>query len=633
MSFRLKTILGIALIELILLSILVYSSLQYLRTSNENQFYQRAETTARLIATMTSDALVALDLATLDTLVNQTLLNKDVVYLRIFNKNDTVVAKGGKENALLKPFQVETSLDHALTDGLFHAQSDILIAGSYIGKVQLGLDIAVYATLMKEARQRMLSVAITEIVLVALFGFLLGHVLTKRLAALQVGAKAVAKGDFGHLITVRGKDELADTAISFNQMSVSLEKFARELQEAKLKAEEGQERAESILQSAINSIDSGMVIVGEDGEVELVNHAFEPLWAEMGQEVKELVSMHPQAEELKEKRHVISISSGEKDYLQWTEEHENNRYVLISRHVMDIGGHAIITTDVSSIYEAEERERKLQRDLLQSQKLEALGTLAGGIAHEINTPIQYIGDNLRFLEDSAKQIGEVFQLYQKLAEQNKEGEHHQLAAQCLEKFEEAEVDYLLEESAVAASESIAGVKQVSNIVIAMKEFSHPSNKTKVAVDVNKVIERSAIVCRNEWKHAAELSFDFDEGMPAIPAFEGELNQVILNLIVNAAHAIGEKGGTGNKISISTSFDEKNAFIEVSDTGTGIAEKIRERIFEPFFTTKDVGKGSGQGLAICHDAIVNKHQGSLEVISEENEGTTFKITLPRTQQEE
>ncbi|NVK20342.1 MAG: HAMP domain-containing protein [Methylocystaceae bacterium] len=628
MSFKLKTILGVGLIQLILLSILVYNSLQYLKKSNQEQFLQRADTTAHLIATMTSDALVALDLATLDALVSQTLLNKDVLYLRIIHTNGKTLAQGGHKDALTKPFHKDATIDQAMHDGIFHAQSDIRISDHSLGQVQIGLDIGVYAQLMTQARKRMLGVAATEIIFVALFGYLLGYLLTKQLTAIQSGAKEVAKGDFGHTIPVKGKDELADTAISFNKMSVALKEFAEELKEAKDKAEARQVRAETILQSAVSSIHAGVLIVNENNETVLTNQSLKDFWDTTSLSLEELISMSKDNKALRAQRPIISLFEEADKYVRWTEVHEGDQYVLISRYKIDIGGFIITMTDVSSMYEAEKREKDLQRNLLQSQKLEALGTLAGGIAHEINTPVQYIGDNLHFLKSSVEQLAEAFSLYHALVQNLKEGEHAQQAEQCLNKYEEVEVDYLLEESVTAAEESINGVKQVSNIVHAMKEFSHPANKAKMAIDLNHVIERTSIVCKNEWKHHAELIFNFDENMPEVPAFEGEMNQVFLNLIVNAAHAIADKGGRDNTITITTSYDADHAYIEIKDTGSGVPDKIKDRIFEPFFTTKDVGKGSGQGLAICHDAIVNKHDGEIEVSSQENIGTTFKITLPR-----
>ena len=161
----------------------------------------------------------------------------------------------------------------------------------------------------------------------------------------------------------------------------------------------------------------------------------------------------------------------------------------------------------------------------------------------------------------------------------------------------------------------------------MKEFSHPSSKTRARVDVNKVIERATTVCRGEWKHAAKLNLQLDPNLPTVMALEGELNQVILNMVVNAAHAVTEKDAGQGTITIHTAALRDGIEFSVSDTGTGIPVELVDRIFDPFFTTKDVGKGTGQGLAICHDIIVNKHGGTIGIESEEGDGTIFIMSLP------
>jgi signal transduction histidine kinase len=171
------------------------------------------------------------------------------------------------------------------------------------------------------------------------------------------------------------------------------------------------------------------------------------------------------------------------------------------------------------------------------------------------------------------------------------------------------------------------VAQVSRIVLAMKEFSHPSSKERVPVDLNAIIERATIVCRAEWKHAADLDLQLNPDLPAMLGFEGELNQVILNMAVNAAHAIADKGAGQGLITIRTAAIPGGVELCVTDTGTGIPEALRRRIFDPFFTTKGVGKGTGQGLAICQDIVVNKHGGTIDIETVPGEGTSFIMRFP------
>jgi signal transduction histidine kinase len=190
---------------------------------------------------------------------------------------------------------------------------------------------------------------------------------------------------------------------------------------------------------------------------------------------------------------------------------------------------------------------------------------------------------------------------------------------------------LKEEVPRAIEQTLDGVNRVAKIVRAMKEFSHPSSEGKVAADVNRLIDNTITVANNEWKYVADLVRDFDPSLPLVPCIAGELNQVILNLIVNAAHAIGEsiKADPGRKgiITITTRAAEAGVEIRVKDTGTGIPVEARAKIFDPFFTTKAVGKGTGQGLTIAHGVIVKKHGGRLSFETEMGVGTTFVIHLP------
>jgi len=195
----------------------------------------------------------------------------------------------------------------------------------------------------------------------------------------------------------------------------------------------------------------------------------------------------------------------------------------------------------------------------------------------------------------------------------------------------SDVEYLYLQIPQAIQETLEGVERVTKIVRAMKEFSHPGSKEKSSADLNKAIETTVTVARNEWKYVADLQLDLDPQLPHVPCFLGEFNQVILNLVVNAAHAIGDvvkqQPGTKGKITITTRRDGAWVEVRVSDTGTGIAEANRSRIFEPFFTTKDVGKGTGQGLSIVYGSIVKKHGGTATFETEVGKGTTFIIRLP------
>ena len=296
-----------------------------------------------------------------------------------------------------------------------------------------------------------------------------------------------------------------------------------------------------------------------------------------------------------------------------------------------IWGIAIMGADITD-------RKNLEAQLQQSQKMEAIGQLAAGIAHEINTPTQFVGDNTRFFQDAFKDLIEIIKIYKELIESSKSGSlTDELIQTAKERIEELDLEYLEEEIPVAIRHTLKGVGRIAKIVQAMKIFAHPGGEEKEPADINKEIEKTITISRNEWKYVAELETDFDESLSLVPCFQAELNQVILNLIVNAAHAIAEANKDNpsqmGTIRISTRREDNWAKIYISDTGSGIPQEIRHKIFDLFFTTKDPGKGTGQGLAISHSVIVEKHKGTITLESHEGKGTTFVISLPLSSEPE
>ncbi|MBI1346354.1 PAS domain S-box protein [bacterium] len=282
-----------------------------------------------------------------------------------------------------------------------------------------------------------------------------------------------------------------------------------------------------------------------------------------------------------------------------------------------------------------ERQRLLLQ-LSHAQKMESIGQLAAGIAHEINTPTQFAGDNLAFLRDAFRDLEGVFSCATAARKQADETSYDAtLYSTLLKASEDSDLDYLREEIPKAIEQSLDGIQRISAITRSMKEFSHPGNISMTSMDVRKAIENTLTVSRNEWKYVADIVTDFDPALTSIECLPGEFNQVLLNIIVNAGQAIGEmpdRGPSGKRqITISTYRDEDWAEISIADNGPGIPEHIRQRIFDPFFTTKEVGKGTGQGLAIAHAVIVEKHHGTIHVRSEVGCGTTFVLRVPIHQQ--
>ena len=304
---------------------------------------------------------------------------------------------------------------------------------------------------------------------------------------------------------------------------------------------------------------------------------------------------------------------------------------LLSLHINPIKdasgkywGYVILGIDITE-------QKKIEAQLMLSQKMESIGQLAAGIAHEINTPMQYIGDNTIFLNDAFKNILEILKNYESITKDEKSDEFSLKLTELKDMAKEIDLDYLEVEIPKAIEQSLEGINRVKKLISAMKDFSHPGKQGKSFSNLNKAIEGTAMISKNEWKYVADLETQFDPNLPLVYCAIDQINQVVLNMIINSSHAIKDLIDNGTTprgtIKIQTEYKEPNICITFSDTGKGIPRSIIHKIFDHFFTTKKVGKGTGQGLAIAHDIIVNKHHGSIEVNSEEGKGTSFIVTLP------
>jgi signal transduction histidine kinase len=321
----------------------------------------------------------------------------------------------------------------------------------------------------------------------------------------------------------------------------------------------------------------------------------------------------------------------------WTLRLIRPRDLITERHAYSVGFDDCIAIDCSDeslaakIDHARHLE-KLEQRLAQAQKLESIGELAAGIAHEINTPIQYVGDNTRFVKQACEGLTAVLECCQNLIRAyDSGGDISMQTTRLRSSMKIADVDYLVEEIPAAIGQTLEGVDRVANIVRAMKEFAHPGSTEMTLTDLANAIKNTIMVARNEWKYVANMQTDFDPDLPQVPCLPGELNQVLLNMIVNASHAIAESLGDSpiskGTITMATRLVKPFAEIRISDTGSGISAENIDRIFNPFFTTKAAGKGTGQGLAIAHTVIVEKHGGTIHVESEVGIGTTFIIRIP------
>ena len=283
-------------------------------------------------------------------------------------------------------------------------------------------------------------------------------------------------------------------------------------------------------------------------------------------------------------------------------------------------GAVIIFRDVSQQLAAEREREQMMTNMVAAGRLESLGSLAGGIAHEINTPIQFIGDNLSFFRDWLPRLVALIDTARRAVSS---GSVEELSKQLVA----VKYDFAAKELPVAIDQALDGIKRITAIVEAIRMFSYPSNKEPEPFDLNRAIKTAIVVTSSQWKHVAHLNFTPMPDLPPLNAIEGEINQVLVNLIINAAQAVSEKGAPGmGQIEVRARAIGTMIELSVSDTGIGIPRKNLDRLFDLFFTTKPLGQGTGQGLAIVR-AIVTRHGGDITVESEPGVGTCFRMSLP------
>ncbi len=316
------------------------------------------------------------------------------------------------------------------------------------------------------------------------------------------------------------------------------------------------------------------------------------------------------------------LTAGADDYLI----RPFDRRELLAR--VEVGRRMLEVRDKLVIQTVELQQTHTQ--LAHAQKLEAVGQLAAGIAHEINTPTQFVSDSVFFIKEAFDDLQQLHTRYrgaiQMLIAQTGNGP---LAATIAEAEEDADLEYIVENLPASFDRCADGLSRIAAIVGAMKEFAHPDRGEQVPSDINQAIQATLTISKNEYKYVADVETELSP-LPPVVCHIGELNQVFLNLLVNAAHAIEDVVGDSHDrgtIRVQTSHCEDMVRLEFADTGGGIPKDVQDRIFDPFFTTKEVGRGSGQGLAIGRSIIVDKHGGTLTFECTEGQGTTFIIELP------
>jgi PAS domain S-box-containing protein len=517
------------------------------------------------------------------------------------------------------------------------------------GSLVIELSTASLAAESARIRRVALGAGLAALVLGMAAAWVLGRSLARRLETLAAAVQAVASGELdGKPIHDASGDEVGRLARAFGAMRVNLRALVDQIREA---GEKEQERLDTLVSER-----TGQLNASRDRYKRLVEstHAIpwemdgSTLWATyvspqatklVGCQPSELMGtnmawefVHPDDRvKVRKAFRELAAREGESDLdIEYRCSSKDGRVVDV-RSIVTTSGHVPgergllrgVTLDVTA-------QKKLEVELRQAQKLESVGRLASGVAHEINTPVQFVGDSVHFARDAIADLIRVLEAYRAVQRSVLDGSASVEAAEAAARVEEeADLSYLVENLPKAIERSLEGLERVATIVRSMKEFAHPDQKEMTSVDLNRAIESTLVIAKNEYKYVADVDVDFGD-IPLVTCHGSEVNQVVLNIVVNAAHAIGDLVAGSERrgrIGIQTRRSGDFVVIRISDTGGGIPKDIRERVFDPFFTTKAVGKGTGQGLAIARSVVIEKHHGELSFETEEGHGTTFVIRLP------
>jgi PAS domain S-box-containing protein len=391
-------------------------------------------------------------------------------------------------------------------------------------------------------------------------------------------------------------------------------------------------------QDIVENLADGLIVIDQDGMIDSVNFMGLKMfdYEQLSLQNCRITQLMPSFDFLQlsssmnsseESAHTIVMDGVKRDEQYFPVE------VNFSAKAMQVGGKSLFHCVVRDI----SRRVQLEEQLQQAKKLESIGQLAAGIAHEINTPTQYVSDNTTFIKDASQTCLSIIASAQLIIDSNNDKDKQENIEKLRALMKAGDIDFISNEIPLAIDQSLEGLQRISKIVGAMKSFSHSSNNAMQQVDIAAAIESTAIVARGEWRYVAELKMTFDDLLPLVTCFRDQINQVVLNFIVNAAHAIQsifcESGHPLGLISSSATQEHDNLVISIADNGIGMSKEVQQRIFDPFFTTKGVGKGTGQGLSLAYHVIVETHKGQILVDSTPDVHTTFKIILPLTEPEQ
>jgi signal transduction histidine kinase/HAMP domain-containing protein len=637
-SFGAKLALGFVGVALVSVAVVVTPTILHGKRHATDQLRNKAMLYARLIEPQLRTVVAFDDTLTAREVFAPFEADADVSGIAVFTASGTLIEGYGTHPARI----VKGEKIPSPGDGRMLVVSGVVSREGPVGTLAVVLTTDSVATAVRRNATIAAAYGGAALVLAAVIALLFGRSVSARLQRIATAANKVAEGDLEQPdIQAGAADEIGRLVSAFNVM---VGKLRRQFAERRQLAETEQARLEAIVTTRTSQLEesreqyrliaestnaipftylpagNSFAYVGPQA-LKALGHPLER-WSEPG-----FLDSLLLPDEAAAVRARLAESGGENEFecalLGVSGATRRVRWVVTRGELRGEPCLRGLMLDIT-------QQRKLESDLQQAQKLESVGRLASGVAHEINTPIQFVSDNVHFLRDATQDL---LVLIEALRVSNRAVLAGDPSLEAAEKAvsaeEEAELAYLSDDMPKAFTGCIDGLKRVATIVRSMKEFAHPDSTDMSDVDLNRAIQSTIVIASNEYKYVADVETRLDT-IPTVSCYAGDVNQAVLNIIVNAAHAIGdivEKTGGKGKIVVSTKHEGDSVVISIADTGGGIPEHIRARIFDPFFTTKVVGKGTGQGLSIARSVIVDKHGGDLTMETEIGKGTTFHLRLP------
>lgn len=645
MSFRLKTVLGIAIIEFTVMAVLIAVNQFALGGSATTQLYQRAEATGRIFANMVSDAVISTDLATLDAMIETAVSTEELTYLRIINPEGIVLSQGGMDDALAAPFARDASYETALNDHRIDVDVPIEVEGALFGVIEMGISTLKIEKEIVVAFRWNLVVAVVGMSLVAVFGYGLGSILTRQLLSLREGARAISGGDLEYQIPILGRDELADTANCFNGMAQTLAQDRTILQEQQNELLAKKERVEVIVNcmteisqgqetapvpdthredeigsmaratvvfqksmlaveqarieqqrliSAFDQVAEQVVVFGTDGKALFLNGAFRRFNCDVLQLLAEDFTLEEYLRagcdngvfpDVEDHEGWIADQLTREDQAPMEMKRAPDRIILTVQTYIDGIGVVLSAKDVTEL-------RMSEKQLVQASKMATLGEMATGIAHELNQPLGVI---------------------------------RMAASNCVKRIEKGMLDPDHLKAKLARMED--QTERASQIINQMRVFGRKASGRMEPFDLKaSLVEISELARAQLQTLDVKLAVNVPENSAFVVGEKVLFEQVLLNLISNARDAIEGSGKSDGRISVTVDFGGPEGHtVYVEDNGGGISEAVLDKLFEPFFTTKEPGKGTGLGLSISFGTIRDM-SGSI-VANNTEEGACFTIVLP------